>query len=112
MKELKTDTLKTTINNNTTTLIDIRPIDAYNGWALQNEPRGGHIKGAKAFPFSWTKNSKSKQLINNTGITKNQEIIVYGYNSSEIEKMAKKLEKEGYQNIYSYPYFVKEWAND
>lgn len=31
-------------------IIDIRPIAAYNGWALRDEPRGGHINGAKSIP--------------------------------------------------------------
>jgi thiosulfate/3-mercaptopyruvate sulfurtransferase len=39
------------LNSDNPVLLDIRPIAAYNGWALDNEPRGGHIRGAKAFPL-------------------------------------------------------------
>jgi 3-mercaptopyruvate sulfurtransferase SseA len=28
-------------------IIDVRPVDACNGWRMQNESRGGHIAGTK-----------------------------------------------------------------
>ncbi len=34
-------------------LIDVRPVDAYNGWRLENEARGGHIPGARSLPLKW-----------------------------------------------------------
>ena len=36
-------------------IIDVRPVDAYNGWKLHNETRGGHIPGAKSLPTKWLK---------------------------------------------------------
>ena len=42
------------IDNPKVIIIDIRPIDAYNGWKLKDEPRGGHIKGAKSLPYKWS----------------------------------------------------------
>jgi rhodanese-related sulfurtransferase len=35
------------------TVIDSRPLAAFNGWRLQGESRGGHIPGAIAIPGSW-----------------------------------------------------------
>ncbi|HEY8799090.1 MAG TPA: rhodanese-like domain-containing protein, partial [Candidatus Limnocylindrales bacterium] len=35
------------------TIVDVRPLSAYNGWRLQGEVRGGHIPGAVAFPVAW-----------------------------------------------------------
>ena len=35
------------------TVVDLRPTAAYNGWRLKGEPRGGHIRGAVAFPGEW-----------------------------------------------------------
>ena len=32
------------------TIVDVRPITAYNGWRLGDEPRGGHIPGAVVVP--------------------------------------------------------------
>ena len=34
-------------------IVDVRPLAAYNGWRLRNEPRGGHVPGAVAFPNAW-----------------------------------------------------------
>jgi len=54
-KEISTEELKTIVENQKAKLIDIRPVDAYNGWQLQDEKRGGHIKGAKTLPLKLTK---------------------------------------------------------
>jgi molybdopterin synthase sulfurtransferase len=35
------------------TIVDVRPLAAYNGWRLRSESRGGHIPGAVAFPTAW-----------------------------------------------------------
>ena len=35
------------------TVIDSRPLAAFNGWRLGGESRGGHIPGAIAIPGSW-----------------------------------------------------------
>lgn len=36
-------------------VIDVRPIDAYNGWQLQHEVRGGYIFGARSLLSKWLK---------------------------------------------------------
>ena len=35
------------------TIVDVRPLAAYNGWRRNGEARGGHIPGAVAFPAAW-----------------------------------------------------------
>ncbi len=35
------------------TIVDLRPMAAFNGWRLGREARGGHIRGAVAFPGEW-----------------------------------------------------------
>src|SRR5512135_877745 len=35
------------------TVVDVRPLPAFNGWRLAGEVRGGHIPGAIAFPSAW-----------------------------------------------------------
>jgi len=51
---LSTQDVSRLIGNNSIQLIDIRPVDAYNGWKMNNEKRSGHIKGAKSLPLKWT----------------------------------------------------------
>lgn len=52
-KEISTSELSDFINLNRGIIIDVRSIDAYNGWKLGNEIRGGHIPGAKSLPSKW-----------------------------------------------------------
>ena len=51
---LSTLELSDLLEDKNTIIIDIRPVDAYNGWRCENEKRGGHIKGAKSLPLKWT----------------------------------------------------------
>ena len=53
IKEISTNEVFQLLGRPETKIIDIRPIDAYNGWYLQNEFRCGHIKGAKSLPAKW-----------------------------------------------------------
>ena len=36
-------------------IIDVRPVEAYNGWCLMGEIHGGHIRDAKSLPAKWVK---------------------------------------------------------
>ncbi len=58
-------------------VIDIRPVDAYNGWKLQGESRGGHIKEAKSLPFKWTKYIDWIEIVRSKGILPDKQIVVY-----------------------------------
>ena len=40
------DALRANLDDPGLTVIDVRPIAAYNGWRLGGETRGGHIPGA------------------------------------------------------------------
>jgi 3-mercaptopyruvate sulfurtransferase SseA len=48
------EVLKDHLDDPSSVIIDIRQVDAYNGWKLQNERRGGHIKGAKSLTVKWS----------------------------------------------------------
>ena len=48
IKIISTKELSGLLNSSKLVLVDIRPVDAYNGWKIQNETRGGHIKSAKS----------------------------------------------------------------
>ena len=51
---VSTDTFAVQVNDPSHAILDVRPIAAYNGWSLQDEPRGGHVPGAKSLPLQWT----------------------------------------------------------
>ena len=92
-------------------LMDIRPVAAYIGWVLNGEPRGGHIRGARSFPLTWTRNEEWPDLLKNKGIIPDKQVIVYGYGTGESEKMANKLDTIGYENIYTFDLF-SEWSEN
>ena len=50
---ISTDELRRRLADPTLTIVDVRPLAAYNGWQLEGEARGGHIPGAVAFPSAW-----------------------------------------------------------
>ena len=108
--ELSTNELVELLRNENTQLIDVRPIDAYNGWQLKNEARGGHIKGAKSLPVKWANYIDWIEIVDSKNITPEQKIIVYGYNSEDASKVANLFLKNGYNNLSIYNNFIDEWS--
>lgn len=99
------------IRKQTPVLMDIRPVEAYNGWALNNERRGGHIKGATSFPLKWTQSEEWRDILENKGITPERQLIIYGYSADDTEDMAEKLTDEGFKDIRTFDHFA-EWSKD
>ena len=50
---VSTDELRLRLDDPGLTIVDVRPLAAYNGWSLLGAARGGHIPGAVAFPSAW-----------------------------------------------------------
>jgi len=91
-------------------LVDARQIDAYNGWRLQNEKRGGHIEGAKSLPFKWTKYMDWIEIVRSKGIMPENQIVIYGYDIAESRQMASCFQRAGYSEVGVYDYFTDEWS--
>lgn len=91
-------------------IIDVRPVEAYNGWRLQREKRNGHIAGAKSLPAKWLKYIDWIEIVRHKEILPEHKIIVYGYSPEETQKVAERFEKSGYKNVSVYPHFVEEWT--
>lgn len=92
-------------------IIDVRSVDAYNGWRLKKEKRGGHIKGAKSLPAKWANYMDWIEIVQHKGFQPEDELIVYGYEAEESEKVAKLLNKVGYENVSVYHDFLSDWVN-
>ncbi|HDT12023.1 MAG TPA: sulfurtransferase, partial [Candidatus Marinimicrobia bacterium] len=108
MKEITTSELYEHMSRGAL-VIDVRPVDAYNGWRLQGEERGGHIFGAKSLPFKWTNYMDWIEIVQQKQIFPENEIIVYGYKSEESRKVAALFEKAGFKNVSIYQHFLTEW---
>jgi 3-mercaptopyruvate sulfurtransferase SseA len=94
-------------------VVDIRPPGAYNGWRLQDEERGGHIRGAVSFPSSWTKDLSKpelKALLQAKGIVPEKTVVLYGYNGDDCSIMIKLLREFGFQKVLIYEAGIGEWA--
>ena len=95
-----------------TSIIDVRPVEAYNGWRLNDELREGHIKGARSLPFKWTKYMDWIEIVQSKQILPEHHIIVYGYTNEQCSTVANQFMVCGYNNISIYNDFVKEWSCD
>ena len=109
-KELTTEQLREQLNNENLRLVDARPIDAYNGWKLNGEARGGHIKGAKTLPPKWLEYPDWLDFVEEKNILPANDVVIYGYSERDILQTAEKFAEAGYPNIYVYWRFTNEWT--
>ncbi|HKL07478.1 MAG TPA: rhodanese-like domain-containing protein, partial [Bacteroidales bacterium] len=113
LHQITTGELLNKINDSSSKIIDVRPVDAYNGWQLKNEKRGGHIQNAKSLPFKWTKYIDWIEMVHKKQILPEHQVIIYGYEKDEIDQVAKRFFKSGYNKVFVYYDFINEWiANE
>ena len=115
IRNISTQVLSAQLDNPEFILLDIRPSAAYNGWKLKDEVRGGHIRGAVSFPFSWINalsSSKLKALLLSKRVIPEKTIVIYGYKLDNCSKMASLLWDLGVRNIFIYEAGLQEWAAD
>jgi len=93
-------------------LIDIRPVDAYNGWRMREEKRGGHISGARSLPLKWSSYLDWIEIVRSKNILPSHRIVLYGYEIDDTRKVANQFLKAGYEYISVYNDFVNEWCAD
>lgn len=107
-----TDQLRTLLGDETTSVIDVRPVEAYNGWTLHGEPRGGHIPGARSLPMKWFTYIDWVEIVNAKGITPQQQLVVYGYDEEESSRAAEQFQRMGFDRVSVYTGFLDQWAAD
>ena len=85
------DALRANLDDPELTVIDVRPIAAYNGWRLGAETRGGHVPGARAFPIAWLdaqEAAETARLLADKGATAGRTIVVYGHGRDDAGRLA------------------------
>jgi len=107
---LSTNELQLLIHTPNLKIIDTRPVDAYNGWKLYNEKRGGHIKGARSLPAKWTKYIDWIEIVRSKEILPEHKIVVYGYVENDLITVANMFARAGYSDISIYTHFIEEWT--
>ena len=98
-----------------TTIVDVRPLAAYNGWRLGDAARGGHIPGAVAFPVAWIHTVEEQEihrLLTAKGITADRPVVVYGDGAADPGLSAATLAELGVSNVRIYADGFAAWAAD
>ena len=108
-KILFTDEVLKLIDQPGTKIIDIRSVNAYNGWQENGEPCGGHINGARSLPYKWIDYIDWIEIVQSKAIFPKDKIIIYGYDKNEIDVVAQQFSKAGYVDINVY-YDFMEWS--
>lgn len=113
IRQISTQELAQQLENPDLVIVDVRPIAAYNGWQLQGEERGGHIRGAVACPLAWNDLLKAQELeslLADKGVTLERRVVVYGYGAEDSAAAAQVLSGLGYKNLATYDAGLGEWA--
>lgn len=90
-------------------LIDIRSVDAYNGWKENGEAKGGHIKGARSLPYKWLHYIDWIEIVRNKNILPDDPLVIYGYDRARAEEVARQFERAGYPDVSVLNSF-SEWV--
>jgi molybdopterin synthase sulfurtransferase len=97
------------------TIVDVRPLSAYNGWRGNGEARGGHIPGAAAFPSSWfdkLDDAELERLLDSKDIVPDREVVLYGDRPEDVSPVQTRLAELGHGNVRSYEQGWADWAAD
>lgn len=110
--KITTRELKELISKPEVSIIDAREVDAYNGWNLKNEIRGGHIKGARSLPLKWSGYLDWIEIVRAKKILPEYKIVIYSYCDEDSLKVADLFAKAGYSKLFIYADFQSEWSRN
>ena len=97
------------------TVVDVRPLSAYNGWLVGDETRGGHVPGAVAFPAAWIEKVDAPEiewLLAGKGVTPDHDIVVYGQDDTDATRLADTLRAGGIDRVRILSGGFAAWAAD
>ena len=109
MKKFATAEIQEKLTDPDVKLIDVRTVEAYNGWKYHNEPRGGHIRGARSLPCKWLDYIDWPDIVQAKKILPHHEIIVYGDEDRSTEMAAQRFFRAGFSQVGTYDGLVAEW---
>jgi molybdopterin synthase sulfurtransferase len=112
---ISTAELRSRLGDPNLTIIDARPIAAYNGWRLEGGPRGGHIPGAVAFPSDWIRTVDApevERLLEAKGAVTGRDIVLYGDDPAGIDAFVARLTEVGLDGVRVYEDGWPAWSAD
>ena len=105
--------IRSRIKRENVVIVDVRPDEAYNGWKLKEDINSGHIEGAISFSPQWLeglKDSEKVRLLDEKGITKDDEVIIYSNYGNESLGLYRTLVDLGYEDVANYEGGMKDWS--
>ncbi len=92
--------------------LDVRDVNAYNGWRLAGEPRGGHVPGARSLPADWVGKPFWRDVLRKKALPEGAETVTYGYDPGRAERVARALADAGLEEPLVCPDFLEGWVAD
>lgn len=108
IKRISTKELSGRLFDTDLRIIDVRSVEAYNGWKLCGEAHGGHIQFAKSLPVKWVDYIDWIEIVRSKEILPCHSLAVYGYDSANSERVAHQFIRAGYQDVKVYYDFMTE----
>src|SRR5689334_19565283 len=112
---IEPDELAARLGSATLTVVDVRPLRAYNGWREPGEPRGGHVPGAVSFPAEWLSSvdgPEIQQILARKGIAGAPELVLYGRDDGAALEVAAALADRGVAGATVLSGGFAAWAAD
>jgi molybdopterin synthase sulfurtransferase len=99
------------------TIVDVRPLTAYNGWRLGGETRGGHIPSAVSFPVAWLDSvdrPEIERLLAGKNVSADREVVVYGHDGriDDPSRLVSTLRELGIADVSILVGGQSAWAAD
>ena len=97
------------------TIVDVRPLPAYNGWRLTGESRGGHIPGAVSFPAAWLESVDEvevERLLHEKNIVPGRQVVLSGNQADAVTVFRSRLDELGHTDVRVHERGWPEWADD
>ena len=109
-EQIESKELRARLDDPSLQLIDVRRPDAYNGWRLAGERRGGHVPGARSLPAKWAGYLDWIEIVRAKDIRPEDEVVLYGYDRPETERVAGRFFERGQSRVRIYDRFVEQWS--
>jgi thiosulfate/3-mercaptopyruvate sulfurtransferase len=107
--------LRARLDDPSLTIVDVRPLAAYNGWRLGSETRGGHIPGAAAFPVAWLRTVDEPEigrLLAGKRVSPDRDVVVYGHGADDAGTAAEAFARFGIPGARVYEDGFAAWAGE
>ncbi|MCG8333651.1 MAG: thiosulfate sulfurtransferase [Proteobacteria bacterium] len=100
------------VEDENTIVVDTRQSDAFNGWDLNKNGLGGHIKGAVDFSYNWlsAEDSLLKKILKTKGLSTEKKIILYNDIRGNNEAVRNYLKKNGFKQLELYN--LNNWLSE